>query len=126
MIIIDSIAKHLSILGSFWQDKVNGQLFRLNVFLISFQFLWLILRFDHLPNFVPLFYSLPWGDTRLATASSLFLIPLGSIIITLVNNLLAAYLLRQMSLLSRLLLIFSLILSLLGFMALYQIINLVA
>jgi len=126
MIIINSIAKHLSILGSFWQDKINGQLFRFNVILITFQFFWLIFKFDYLPNSVPLFYSLPWGDARLSTASTLFVIPLVSIIITLVNNLLATYLLRQMVLLSRLLLILSLVLSLLGFVTLYQIVNLVA
>lgn len=45
----------------------------------------LIIYFQRLPIEVPLYYSRPWGETRLSTRYSLWFLPLVSITFTLIN-----------------------------------------
>lgn len=116
----------LATLGHFWQDKLNGQIFRYNLLLIILQFGLLLLKFDNLPRQVPLYYSLPHDESQLAPTSSLFLLPIFSVSVSLTNNLIAAFLLRSSHLLSRLSLIFSLIFSFLSLITLFQVIRLIS
>jgi len=116
----------LATLGHFWQDKLNGQIFRYNLLLIILQFGLLLLKFDNLPREVPLYYSRPYDQSQLAATSSLFLLPIFSVSVSLINNLISAFLLRSSHLLSRLSLIFSLIFSFLSLITLFQIIRLVS
>ena len=123
---LQTIINALSSLGKFWQQKINAQILRWNVVLIAFQLLLLLLKFNRLPQFVPLYYSLPWGSSQLASASLLFFLPSVSILILITNSLLSVVFLESLTFLSRLLLIFSLLFSFLGFVSLFQIINLVS
>jgi len=116
----------LTILGKFWQEKFNWRIVRWNGLLIILQLLYLTVKFDSLPAVVPLYYSLPWGKSRLAPASSLFLLPSLSLGVALLDSLLAAVYLATFRLASRLLVLFSMIFSLLSLVTLLQIINLVA
>jgi hypothetical protein len=116
----------LATLGHFWQDKLNGQIFRYNLLLIILQFGLLLYKFDSLPPQVPLYYSRPYDESQLATTSSLFLLPIFSVSISATNNLISAFLLRSSHLLARLSLIFSLIFSLLSLITLFQIIQLIS
>ena len=98
----NSLFTQISILGSFWQEKINHHLFRTNLFLIIFQLIILVVKFGDLPGQVPLYYSLPWGEGQLASAASLFLLPTFSSIILLLNNLIATFFLKTTILFSRL------------------------
>jgi len=126
MLIFNSFFSQISILGNFWQEKINQLLFRWNIILIVLQLAILIIKFNSLPQQVPLYYSLPWGEGQLAAAASLFLLPTFSIIILLLNNLIATFFLKIIPLFSRLLPIFSLIFSLLSSISLIRIIILIS
>jgi hypothetical protein len=126
MSIFNSFFSQISVLGNFWQEKINQHLFRWNIFLIISQLTILIIKFNSLPQQVPLYYSLPWGEGQLAAAASLFLLPTFSIIILLLNNLIATFFFKSIPLFSRLLTIFSLIFSLLSSISLIRIINLIS
>ncbi|MEI8067566.1 MAG: hypothetical protein WCG91_01255 [Candidatus Shapirobacteria bacterium] len=120
------ISLQISALGKFWQEKINNQIFWWNIILIGSQIAFLIFKFNSLPDQVPLYYSQPWGEDQLAHASALFLLPTFSIIIVLINNLLATIFLNRIQLLSRLLVVFSLVFSFLSLVTLFQIINLIS
>lgn len=126
MSFLNSLFSQISVLGSFWQEKINHHFFRWNLLLIIFQLLLLIIKFNDLPGQVPLYYSLPWGEDQLAAAASLFLLPTFSIMILLLNNLIATFFLKTIPLFSRLLTIFSLIFSLLSAISLTKIISLIS
>jgi len=124
MTLFQSIFRTLSAIGRFWQNPHHLKLFQFNLFLISLQLLYLIFRFSELPPQVPLYFSLPWGDGRLAPASSLFLLPTFSILITIINHLVAIFLVSQHLLFSYLLIIFSLVFSVFSSVSLFHIIGL--
>lgn len=126
MSLLTSLSFQFSTLGQFWQEKINGQLLRWNIFIILLQLALLLFKFNNLPEQVPLYYSLPWGESQLASVSALFLLPTLSIVIMLLNNLLAALFLNTLKFLSQLLVVFALLFSVLAFITLFQIINLIA
>lgn len=121
-----SLFSQFSVLGNFWQEKINSLFFRWNLLLIVFQIVILIFKFNDLPRQIPLFYSLPWGDGQLASAASLFILPMFSIIILLINNLIATFFFKSTVFFSRLLVFFSLIFSLLSAISLTRIIILIS
>jgi hypothetical protein len=127
MSFLNNFSLGISALGQFWQEKINSQILRWNLLIIGLQILLITLKFNDLPPQVPLFYSLPWGETQLAHTNQLFVLPIYSIIIALANNIMAAlYLSRQNHLLARLLVIFSLVYSFLSGFTLLRIIYLIS
>ena len=76
MSFINSVIQPLSNLGHFWQQKANSRILRWNLFFIAIQIGLLAWKFTQLPSQIPLYYSLPWGDSQLANASYLFLLSL--------------------------------------------------
>ncbi|MFA6250306.1 MAG: hypothetical protein WC686_02240 [Candidatus Shapirobacteria bacterium] len=124
MSFVANIFKQLSLLGRFWQEPHNSKMFRLNLLFIGFQLLYLFLKFNDLPPQVPLYYSLAWGEGRLSSVSGLFILPTFSIIIAVINHLLAIFLVRQKNLFSYLLVSFSLVFSVLVTFSLVKVINL--
>jgi len=125
MPVLNNFFSQISSLGHFWQEKTNSRIFRWTLLFIVVQFTFLIWKFNQLPNEVPLYYSLPWGESQLASASALFLLPTFSLLVLLINHLLAVAFLKITPLLSRLLIIMSLIFSLFSLITLLQIINLI-
>lgn len=75
---------------------------------ISIVLLFLIL-FNRIPDRLPLFYSLPWGETQLATKQQFFLLPVILILVCLINSLIASLLHETQYILKRILM-FSLLL----------------
>lgn len=126
MSIFTTLSKSISQVGLFWQEKVNSQLFRWNIFFILFQLAFLFIKFNQLPPQIPLFYSQPWGESRLAPVTSIFILPSLSILVLIINNLLAVFFLKSVQLLSRLLVAISLIFSLLCAFSLFQITSLIS
>jgi hypothetical protein len=111
----------LSNLGKFWQDKKNYNLLRWNVYLLLFQFIFLFFRYNDLPPEIPLYFSLPWGESWLTSSSSIFFLPGFSLVVVLINHIFAFFIERHHPLVSRLSLAFSLVFSLFSTIALYQI-----
>lgn len=126
MAFFNNLFSHISTLGQFWQEKINHYLFRWNLILIILQLVIIILKFNDLPQQVPLYYSLPWGESQLASAASLFLLPTFSIVVLIINHLIATFFLRTIPLFCRLLTVFSLIFSLLSSVSLIRIISLIS
>lgn len=123
---ITTVKQYLGKLGLFWQQKVNGQLLRVNLLFIVAQLVFLIYKFNQLPGQVPLFYSLPFGENQLGFASQLFFLPIFSITVGLINNAIAAIFLSGNQFLSLSLTVFSVVYSFLSAYSLFQIINLVS
>ena len=121
-----SIFLQFSVLGNFWQEKINRNFLRWNLILIIIQISLIFFKFNDLPSQVPLYYSRPWGEGQLASTTSLFLLPTFSIIVLIINNLIANLLLKSIPMLSRLLVIFSLAFSLFTSISLAKIIFLIS
>lgn len=116
----------LSLLGQLWQNKPIIKIFRWNALIILFQLIFLVGKFNHLPQQVPLFYSRPWGEARLASSTTLFFLPGFSIIILLINHLLAAIFLQSISLFTYLSVVFSLLFSSFSLISIVKIIYLIS
>lgn len=119
-----SLFYSLSLLGKFWQEKVNATLIRWIILFIILQLVILFFTFSTLPSQVPLYYSLPWGESRLAPVSNLFLFPLYSVLMFIINSVFAMIYSQKMKLLSQLLIISSLLFSLFSLVGLSRIIYL--
>jgi hypothetical protein len=113
-------------LGKLWQEKSNHKIFLWNLVFIGGQLVLLFFKFGQLPNQVPLYYSLPWGESQLAQASTLFLLPMFSIIFLLIDHLLAAFFHSSTKIFSNFLLVTSLIFSAFSFITLFRIINIIS
>jgi hypothetical protein len=123
---MNSPLKIISLFGVFWQDKTNAQIFRWNIFIIAAEFGLLFLKLNNLPPQLPLYYSLPWGESQLAPASAIFLLPILSLTILLINQFIATFLYVSHRLCSLLLITISLVCSFFSFISLWQIISLVS
>lgn len=78
------------------------------IFIVS---LFLIL-FSRLPDKLPLFYSLPWGEAQLATKQQFFLLPVILVLVCLINSLIASLLHEAQYMLKRLLMLSLLLINL--------------
>lgn len=125
MSLLQSIFNPIVNLGQFWQQGFNGKFFRYNLMFIIIQLSLLVWQFGNLPQQVPLYYSLPWGESQLVSASSLFLVPTLSIVLLFVNHLFAIGFSKKNPLLSQLLIFTSLIVSFFFLLTLVKIIFLV-
>jgi hypothetical protein len=123
---LNSVFQPLSRLGEFWQQKANSKIFRWNLVFIIIQVSVLVWKFNSLPPQVPLYYSLPWGELQLASASSLFILPTISIVLLLINHLFSVSLAKTSQLLSRFLVVISSIVSFFFLIALLRIVSLIS
>ena len=98
---------------------------RWTIFFILSQLLILFFTYSNLPPQIPLYYSLPWGEGRLAPVINLFLFPLFSVLIFIVNSMLAMFYASKIKLLSQLLVIIAFIFNLFSSIGLLGIILLV-
>lgn len=78
-----------------------------------------------LPPTVPLWYSRPWGDERLASPWWLLLLPLGSFLWLGVNIIIATFIARDYPVFTRVLFLSSMLVSFMAFVTLAKIIFLV-
>jgi mannosyltransferase len=62
---------------------------------------------QQLPSRVPLYYSLPWGAERLADTPTLLLLPIGALLITMLNSSIALVFYKREMVLGRMLMIVS-------------------
>lgn len=79
-----------------------------------------------LPNKVPLYYCLPWGNDQLASQNELFIIPIIALIINTINGILIQKFKNVSNIfLSRVLFVSSIICNLLGGITIIQIIRII-
>ena len=123
---MSSFLQKISLLGHFWQEKNNFTIFRWNLLLLVDQFVILIFKFGDLPPQIPLYFSLPWGESQLSPSIHIIYLPIFSVMVTLINSFWAAMLVKTNPLFSKLLIIFSLIFSFFISLALFQIVFLVS
>lgn len=116
----------IGLFGKIWQEKLNRKFLIWNIIFIVFQLFFLISKFASLPDQLPLYYSLPWGGSQLASAVSLFLLPTFSIVFLIINHLLATFFVNTIKIFSRLLILNSFIFSLFSSITLFKIITLVS
>jgi hypothetical protein len=126
MSFLTSAYNQIGSLGKFWQEKTYHQIFRWNLIFIGGQLLLLFFKFNSLPPQVPFYYSLPWGEYQLASASTLFILPMFSIILLLIDHLLATFFLNHIRIFSHILLVASLTFSGFSLITLYHIINIIS
>ena len=72
-----------------------------------------LINIDFLPNQLPLFYSLPWGEKQLIEKSQFIILPSVIILVLLTNLLISWHLHRSQTLIKRILSISSVIIGLL-------------
>lgn len=99
---------------------------QMNIFLFFSSLIIIGLNWQRLPPQIPLFYSRPWGEDQLAPKMAIFLFPTTSLGVFLTNHLLAKiFRKKQNFFIAETSLFFSLLISLLNLISLYQIINLI-
>jgi len=99
---------------------------QINILLIFLSLIIIGLNWQLLPPQIPIFYSRPWGEDQLGPKTAILLFPATSLGISLVNYLLAkVFTKRQNLFMAETSLIFSLLISALNLINLYQIIKLV-
>lgn len=74
--------------------------------------IFILLFFKHLPDKLPLFYSLSWGENQLVDHNQFLIIPASIVLVTLVNLLIVGQLHNQQSFFKKVLLINTFIVSL--------------
>lgn len=126
MSFFNRITTSISHIGFFWQEKSNGQIFRWNILFLVIQGLLLFFKYNDLPPQIPIFYSQPWGESQLGNSSSIFILPSISLVILFINNSLAVYYLKSSPLISRILVVVSLLTSIFSTIAVFKIISLVS
>lgn len=126
MSFLTSVAQSLASLGHFWQQKINSRILRWNLFFICLQIGILAWKFTSLPPQVPLYYSLPWGESQLTNSSSLFLLPTLSVVVLFIDSLFSVSFFKNLPLLSRLSTITALIVSFFITITLFKIIFLIS
>jgi hypothetical protein len=122
---LTNIFQPLAALGKFWQEKANTKIFRWNLIFIISQIIFLFWKFNSLPPQVPLYYSLPWGESQLTQTSLLFILPTISLILLLINHLFAIGLTKTSLFLSKILLVISLVFSFLSLITLLHIVYII-
>ena len=80
----------LTKIGHLWLKKNILRALVLTLIIILVQIVLIVLYFSQLPPSVPLYYSRPWGQAQLAETIYLFLLPSLSLIIFVINSLLAS------------------------------------
>ncbi len=82
------------------QEEFNNLIFdlsskksiRLSLFLTALNLILVAIFFRKLPPEIPLFYSRPWGESQLVTKNQFLILPLGGLLILIINLRLASFL----------------------------------
>jgi len=82
-------------------------------------------RWNRLPPLVPLWYSLPWGTDQLTPPLTLLILPLGALVIYLINLLLSMYVTAEYLIFTQILYVSSFMVNLLSCITLIKILFLV-
>lgn len=113
------------LIGKFWQDKQLSLIFRWNFIVILIQIALIAISYQKLPQLIPFYFSLPWGESWLAPVDFIFILPSISFLILLINNFISSLFIVSIRLFSILLSVTSLVCSIFLCYAILQILRLV-
>jgi hypothetical protein len=105
-----------------FKDGLSFFVFLFCVFAILSQVLLVVFSWSKLPPQVPVFYSKPWGEEILSSPFMLLLLPGLNLIFFAVNYLILTFIVRESPFLSKTLVLFSLLVSLIAFYGTFKII----
>jgi len=106
-------------------DKVLLRGFAINFFIIILTFVYILLSFQSLPPFIPLFNQLPWGEARIAKTVWIFVIPFLAFLIFIFNLIYSELTYKKIPLLARILVVTSFIVSILALLFVVRTLELV-
>lgn len=98
------------------KDKITSIGFSASALLILVIFMLILLFYRSLPPFVPIFNQLPWGEERLGKTITIFIPPLTSLIIFILNLFISTLVYERIPLVSRMLAGTSLLITVLTFL----------
>jgi len=107
------------------ENKGLKQLLKLSFILILIQTLIILFSLSFLPSQVPLFYSKPWGEEQLTHPLYLFILPLASLIVFMLDSILLSFIDKKDLLIRQILTTCILLFNFLSLITLIQIIRLV-
>lgn len=119
---MELVLKNTAVVTGFRSDPLIKLTFRAGLFLILLQIVIILINFNNLPSVVPLFYSLPWGEKRLADSRFLFMLPSFSLLILFLNFIISKKVYDKERLLSRISLFVALTNIALSVITLFQIV----
>lgn len=106
-----------------WFLSTTKRLVFISIFVSVILLLW---RYPKLPPLVPIWFGKPWGIDRLAHPLWLVLLPIGSLIILIINTTLSRILTRDMLIFTQILAATALIVAILSLVTLTKILFLVS
>ncbi|MBI3485597.1 hypothetical protein HY025_01485 [Candidatus Daviesbacteria bacterium] len=95
------------------QDKINFFCISLSFFIALVIIGLFIINLKNLPNKIPIFYSLSWGDEQLANSSQFIVLPLIIILTAMINLIISWHLHTSQVLLKKIIYISTLLISVL-------------
>ena len=104
-----------------WADRITRIASITSVVLIIITVGYIIFVYQNLPPFLPLFNQLGWGEPRLADKPFIFLLPAFSLLVLIGNTAFASFLYTAMPLVSRMLMITSLLVSALTLIFIFRV-----
>ncbi len=117
-----NISIFFSRLGRFWQEPFNYPILRLSFIILLFEIVLIIWFYKNLPPQIPLYFSRPWGSSWLASTSSIFILPIFTLLAILTNYSLAFYYHLHKDFMAKLLVIFTPIIAFFSVISVFQII----
>ena len=109
-----------------FSDKITRISIISSFVLILVEIFLVVIFYGKLPPLIPFFNSRPWGEDRLASSQAVFLIPLFSVIIFIVNLFLSGFFYRKNVLISRIIAFTISLFTILGLISFIQIVLLVS
>lgn len=104
-------------------DKTTKFGFLTSFIIIFFTLAFILIVYQKLPPFLPLFNQLPWGEKRLGTTIEIFIPVATSFFVFLSNLIIAPFFYKKIPLISRIFSVVSLISSILVFLFLIKIVQ---
>ena len=108
---LSAVTQEYNSFKSLHENTIINWSSRITIFFILCCLLMLILGWKTLPSQVPLWYSRPWGEDRLASPYDLFLLPLASLCWYIINSALSLHVTKDHLVFSQILFLSSLLVS---------------
>jgi hypothetical protein len=107
-------------------DKITRISIIVSIVLVVIQTFLVLVFYSKLPPLIPFFNSRPWGEERLASSQAVFLLPVFSLVIFVINIILSAIFYKKNVLISRIIAFTILLFTFLSLISFIQILFLVS
>jgi len=107
------------------QDNIAQKSFSLSFVVIFLTLIYILIYYQNLPPFLPLFNQFPWGDKRLSITIGIFIPPIIALSILVLNLFFSSFIYKKTPLLSRILAVTSFLITILTFLFIIRTIQIV-